>query len=366
MNLLVVTDAYPSSTAPNAAAFVHERIKNYKAAKVNTTVITNNNELVEETYDGVDVIRVNNSKVAIDYINAIKPDAIAVHAPNPGSITGYTINNSYKIPIITWIHGYEALYTAMHGYYSGIGKKILSVPRDYMRHKRTNKLLHNVRAVVYVSKWMKCEAEKNIGNHWKTYIVPNPIDTYKFRPTKKKDKDCQMRGLSVRALTNSKYGLDIAIRAYSHMEITSLDILGQGILYDKLNYMIKKYGSNVIIDTKPREHKDMPMIYQKYDYFVSPSRAEAQGVAMCEAMSCGLPIIATEVGGIPEYVRSGKDGYLVKANSYSELAYYIKQMVKQPDIAIEMGKNARRHIKDKCEAKKIAELEINIIKEAIE
>ena len=65
-------------------------------------------------------------------------------------------------------------------------------------------------------------------------------------------------------------------------------------------------------------HNEIPELLSKYSVFVAPSRVEAQGVSMCEAMACGLPIVATKVGGIPEFVRDGVDGYLVE----NENAYF--------------------------------------------
>lgn len=68
------------------------------------------------------------------------------------------------------------------------------------------------------------------------------------------------------------------------------------------------------------EHQDMPNHYQQADLFVLPSRRESFGLVLAEAMACGLPVVATNVGAIPEVVQDGVTGVLVPPDDAQALA----------------------------------------------
>ncbi|MGB9831455.1 MAG: glycosyltransferase family 4 protein, partial [Fervidicoccus fontis] len=174
-----------------------------------------------------------------------------------------------------------------------------------------------MQAVVYVSRWMKSVTERYLHlSHPNSFIVPNPVDTDLFRviiPI----KDRPRNAIAVRSM-GYKYGLDIAIIAFSKFPY-KLTIIGKGPLEHYLRSLAKKYNSNVEFNTEGVEHEKLPFIYNQYSLFVAPSRTEAQGVAMCEAMASGLPVVATRVGGIPEFVLNGYNGFLVEPENPLEL-----------------------------------------------
>jgi glycosyltransferase involved in cell wall biosynthesis len=68
------------------------------------------------------------------------------------------------------------------------------------------------------------------------------------------------------------------------------------------------------------------------DVFVLPSRREALGVAVLEAMAAGVPVVATSVGGIPEILRPGKDGILVEPDDPKALAAELRRVLQDSDL----------------------------------
>ena len=86
---------------------------------------------------------------------------------------------------------------------------------------------------------------------------------------------------------------------------------------------------------------------QAADLFVFPTEGEAFPLSLVEAMSCGLPVIASRVGGIPEIVTHGRDGILVDPANPEALAREIAFLMKETPTAGSLGSNARRTV---CEA----------------
>ena len=89
-----------------------------------------------------------------------------------------------------------------------------------------------------------------------------------------------------------------------------------------------------------------------------PTRQDAQGVSMCEAMMSGLVPVTSNNTAIPEYVNDDC-GYL--ANNYKELALAIKEMYYDEKKFVNKSKEANKHITKKCSSKIVMNLELAVI-----
>jgi N-acetyl-alpha-D-glucosaminyl L-malate synthase BshA len=83
------------------------------------------------------------------------------------------------------------------------------------------------------------------------------------------------------------------------------------------------------------------------DLFLLPSQLESFGLAALEAMACEVPVIATNVGGIPEVIEHNVDGYLVEPQDVSSAARYAIELLARADRGREMGQLARLSAKKK-------------------
>lgn len=118
-----------------------------------------------------------------------------------------------------------------------------------------------------------------------------------------------------------------------------LVIIGSGPLHNAL----VRVGQNVdVCGTKPNTQVALWM--KASDVLVLPSHNEGLPNVVLEAMACGLPVVATSVGGIPEAVVHGETGFLVAAGACPELASRILALAQNPDLRRSMGKAARRRI----------------------
>ena len=94
----------------------------------------------------------------------------------------------------------------------------------------------------------------------------------------------------------------------------------------------------------PGERSDVPDVMRGLDCFVLPSLAEGISNTILEAMACGLPVIATDVGGNSELIEAGKTGVVVPAGDVPAMAREIIGLAKQREKARTMGLNGRKRV----------------------
>lgn len=97
----------------------------------------------------------------------------------------------------------------------------------------------------------------------------------------------------------------------------------------------------------PGPRDDVNALLPAMDLFVLPSLAEGISNTLLEAMSCGLPTIATAVGGNPELVVDGETGTLIPAAESQALANALAQYLEQPELLKTQGAAARRRVEER-------------------
>jgi glycosyltransferase involved in cell wall biosynthesis len=96
--------------------------------------------------------------------------------------------------------------------------------------------------------------------------------------------------------------------------------------------------------TNPRR---LALYYQASDVYVHAARAETFPLVIAEALACGIPVVATRVGGIPEIVHDKKTGLLVDPGNAAELANTIDLLLTEPEKAAAFGANGSRDVRDR-------------------
>lgn len=95
------------------------------------------------------------------------------------------------------------------------------------------------------------------------------------------------------------------------------------------------------------ERRDVPQVLQGLHLFVLPSRAEGISNTILEAMACGLPVVATRVGGNPELVQPGQTGLLVPAGDAPALAHALRDALVSEETRRAMGREGRRRVEQR-------------------
>lgn len=377
--IAIVSHGYPTSCTPYDYTFVHVRAKLYKNFNKIVKAFTIDAKVRKYEFEGVDVVRAPLEE-CIAEMKDFNPDILCVHSPATTELRylATSLPETLNVPVIVWIHGYEALFTPK--YYpivleprlllKWLYSSLTSLPRLKKMRELFNIFDKRGDYVVFVSNWMKEEAEWSTGcSIENSIVIPNPVDTdlFSFKDRTEQWTDSTPRkAITVRSFSQEKYGIDVAIKAFAHNASECiLHIYGKGRLAGKFKKLVKKMSSNSVVHEKLFPHNSLPFIYHQHDFFVAPSRTEAQGLAMCEFMSTGAPIIATSVGGIPEFVRDGKEGILVEKNDYKEIARSVDYLVGNEDIYKKMSVNCRQRAEELLSKDVVAGQEISLMEKLI-
>ena len=107
--------------------------------------------------------------------------------------------------------------------------------------------------------------------------------------------------------------------------------------------------NNNITFTGRVSNNDVVSYLHKIDIFVVPSISESEtiGVSAVEASACSLPVIASNIGGLPEVVVNGKTGMLIPPGDVDALVSSILLLIRSPELRLKLGDNGRKYIKSK-------------------
>jgi glycosyltransferase involved in cell wall biosynthesis len=175
-------------------------------------------------------------------------------------------------------------------------------------------------------------------------VIPNGIDLSAYSP--RPDRSPLRRVVMVAGLRRIK-GLDVLIAAAARIVASSPDtrfvIAGDGPERESALRHVRELGIETSFEFLGHRD-DVPAVLANADLFVLPSRSEAFPNAVIEAMAAGLPVVATQVGGIVELVQPERTGVLVPSDDPEALADAVMSLIADPDRANALGRTARQEI----------------------
>jgi glycosyltransferase involved in cell wall biosynthesis len=101
-------------------------------------------------------------------------------------------------------------------------------------------------------------------------------------------------------------------------------------------------GDGIIKYLGTKDHEEMPLMYALMDIVVLMSHREGFPRCLVEAAAMGKPLIATDIRGCREAVESGGNGFLVPIRDYQALAEVLENLINNPDLRTQLGKNSRQ------------------------
>ncbi|MCH8801835.1 MAG: glycosyltransferase [Chloroflexi bacterium] len=140
-------------------------------------------------------------------------------------------------------------------------------------------------------------------------------------------------------------GVHYLLKALSQTPDLSCLIVGEGPERESLTALAHSLGiSDRVVFAGARPPADLPGYYSAADFFVLPSLAEAFPLVLLEAMSCGLPVIATKADGTLAIVRDGYNGLVVEPGDVAGLASRLREMTADNTLRRIMGARARETV----------------------
>ncbi len=246
------------------------------------------------------------------------------------------------VPLVITFHNY-VLDSFMDPYSSPLQRIHYKTDLRYF----TFQSLRLADAVTSVSKFTAMLVQQHTGYTGKIKTIYNGIDTSTFRP---KHSSCQKGKIKVLFSGNltKRKGADliplIAQQLDKNIEILCTSGLRTRNTLDSV-HNVRNIGSI--------PYSDMPAIYQQADILLFPTVREGFGLAVAEAMACGLPVVTTNCSSLPELIVHGKGGYLCGLGNVKEFASRLNQLADSPKLRQEMGDFNRERVEEKFTLKQM-------------
>jgi glycosyltransferase involved in cell wall biosynthesis len=204
------------------------------------------------------------------------------------------------------------------------------------------------------------------------YYLPNAINTNEYHNLANEKlaqlrKDGPIRILYLGNLGKEKGSFDLLIAAYdlhSHGINMIFDLVGGELNHGELQLLngeVKKQElEDVVRIHDPAYGSDKLAYLREADIFVFPSYFEGMPMAILEAMACGLPIVASRVGGIPDLIEDGVNGILVEPGKPDQIAFTLRKLGNDYKLRNSMAKANSKAVCEKYDIEQHVTKLINI------
>ena len=262
----------------------------------------------------------------------LKPDILHSHYATGYGFLG-AFSNYHPFVISTW------------------GMDVLGFPETSPFHRKLLRWNLSRADVVCATSHQLAEATKPyLSSSKNPLITPFGVDLRMFHPASENKKRTLNVGI-VKSL-EPKYGVEFLIRAFAQSQKKfpniRLLIVGDGYLGEslkKLAFELHVFDKTEFTGRVPHDH--VPQWLNRIDVFVNPSIHESEtfGVAVLEAAAAEIPVVVSQIGGLPEVVQDGITGFLVPPRDVHALAEKIELLVSDENLRRRMGKAGREFVK---------------------
>jgi N-acetyl-alpha-D-glucosaminyl L-malate synthase BshA len=262
-------------------------------------------------------------------------DLLHVHYAIPHSVSALLARmmaSPRRLPFITTLHGTDITLVGSDRSYLPITRFSIeqsdgvTAISNYLRD-RTLKEFEIKRPIEVIPNFVNCDLYKKSEDasaraRWAPGGEPILMHLSNFRPVKRLTDVVEIFAL-VREKIPAK-----------------LVLIGDGPDRGAAEYIVRKKRLSkdvLFLGKQDRVHEKLGLA----DLFLLPSDEESFGLAALEAMACEVPVVATNVGGLPEVVKHGLDGYLFEPRDVDTAAKYALEILTRPDRGRLMGQMAR-------------------------
>jgi N-acetyl-alpha-D-glucosaminyl L-malate synthase BshA len=268
-------------------------------------------------------------------------DVLHVHYAIPHSVSAMLARSMAaprRLPFVTTLHGTDITLVGSNRSYLPITRFSIeqsdgvTAISDYLL-KQTLKEFDIKRPIEVIPNFVNCDLytrqpDETQRAQWAPNGEPILMHLSNFRPVKRVTDVVEIFAI-VRAKMPAK-----------------LVLIGDGPDRGAAEYLVRKKRIQKDVFFLGKQNA----VYEKLssaDLFLLPSELESFGLAALEAMACEVPVVATNVGGLPEVVQHGVDGYLVAPGDVKEAGRYALEILSRADHGRELGQRARVNAKAK-------------------
>jgi glycosyltransferase involved in cell wall biosynthesis len=208
---------------------------------------------------------------------------------------------------------------------------------------RVKKLLSSAAAVACPSPYLATEMRQFRPD---LTLIPNGVDLsrYRFR-----ERQPPLRHLvwlrAFHAIYNPVMAVEVLaeLRREHELKLTMIGPDKGDGSFQRLKAEIQrlKLGDQARLDGPVAKH-DVPKALNAGDIFLNTTHLDNTPVSVIEAMACGLPVVSTNVGGIPYLLEHGKTALLVQPGNVGEMAAAVNRLMTDPDLAAQLSANGRK------------------------
>lgn len=281
-------------------------------------------------------------------IDTIKPDIINLH--NVGTILRYKdiIALSKKVPIIWTMHDAYAIKSYSFQFKNNNADHIKTSPisSEYIDQRSRLKLLKGGYPIQFItpSKWLRHNVLSEKVNNKKIHVIPNGLSKRVFSPDDKRkvrqlfelDPDGFYLLFVASNLSYERKNLQSLLTALRIINDSSIKLLAIG----NMNKKLKKQYKNIYCFPSQFNTDYLRKIYACANLFVITSLIDNLPNTVLESMFCGVPVIGSNTGGIPEMVIPDRTGYLFDPYSPSDLARTIVCAKQNKEKCFSMGEKS--------------------------
>lgn len=292
------------------------------------------------------------------------PEIVHTHSSKAG-LLGRLAAKLARIPIVVHTpHGH-----VFFGYFGPLKTKIFIILERFAS-RITDKI------IALTNKEKEDYIKFRIANENKFDVIYSGIELNKFKELSedKKQNFVKELGIPEKSLIIGTIGRLVPVKGHEFLIKAAKYIIlkypeaffvftGDGPLEQKLKNQALELGiNNNIIFLGWRN--DAAKIISVYDIFALPSLNEGMGRVLAEAMALGKPIVASNVGGIPDLVAHGKNGFLVPTRNPEKLAKYIQILIEDKEKKEKMGQTGKEIVINFSKEKMVEKI-VNLYEELL-
>lgn len=267
-------------------------------------------------------------------------DLLHVHYALPHATSAYLAKQimherGVTVPIITTLHGTD----------------ITLVGRDPSYKHVVEFSIDKSDGVTAVSEYLKRETYEHFEIEQDIEVIPNFIDLDRFQKSNKShfkkaicpnDEKVVVHVSNFRKVKRVPEVVTVFARILESGIESKLLLVGDGPDRQKAEQQCRDLGICDHVRFLGKLDK-VEEVLSIADLFLIPSGSETFGLAALEAMSCSVPVISSNIGGLPEVNVHGETGYLCDLDNVECMADYGVNILSDPDLHERMSKNARKH-----------------------